>query len=129
MIQAWAKYAQFICLSLILKVFLLQFRLDQGRTSVSLMLQDVKNTVKRIKDDEMIALSLSLTEKDILCVIAELWTLETYDFFDLALYRSTPCDEITVAQHNEISTAAAQKRGSEFSNTILTCRSKEGEGE
>ena len=93
------------------KGLLLQFRLDQGQTSVSLMLQDVKNTVRRTKDDEMIALSLSLTEKDILCVIAELWTLETYDFFDLALYRSTPCDEITAAQHNQISTAAAQERG------------------
>ena len=78
------------------------------------MLESVQATLNRTENDDIIALSLSLTVKDILCEIAELTTLETYDFFNLTLYRSTPCDDITTEQFNESSVAAAEKRGKEL---------------
>ena len=78
------------------------------------MLESVQATLNRTNDADVIAISLSLTVKDILCEIAELTTLETYDFFNLTLYRSTPCDDITTEQFNESSVAAAEKRGKEL---------------
>ena len=76
------------------------------------MFEHVKIILELSSDPDVRAFALSLTIKDILCEVADLTTLETFDFFDLTLYRSTPCDEITAKQHKERFTAAAEKRGS-----------------
>lgn len=60
---------------------------------------------------EMSAYADTLTEKDILCSIARVTgDVARYDFYDLTLYRSVPCESITYAQYNQTKANANQIR-------------------
>ena len=98
---------------------LFKFELDSGETSVSDLLKSVQATLNRTENADVIEFSIGLTEKDILCQVATLTTDETFDYYNLTLYRSTPCDQITDAQHNESATAANNERGEENLPQIL----------
>ena len=90
--------------------FLFQFELDSGETSLTSLLQSIQATLNRTQIDDIIEFSIELTEKEILCQVATLTDDETFDFYNLTLYRSTPCDDITDAQHTENAEAASLER-------------------
>ena len=59
----------------------------------------------------LIEFAQSLLDKDILCAVGELTDLETFDFYNLTLYRSKPCEEITEAERLAEAANAAALRG------------------
>ena len=67
--------------------------------------------LSRENDPKRVTFANSITEKDVVCVIANVTTEDSFDFFDLTLYRSKSCDEISDDEHNTISVAAADRRG------------------
>ena len=92
--------------------FMLQFTVDAGETSVADVIQFAISWIERgdyLPAVETIA--LALTEKQVLCIIATNYhELATFDYFDLTLYRSKPCEDITDAEHTaEVEKAEAAR--------------------
>ena len=98
-----------------LTIFLFQYELDDGETSLSALLLSVQRSLNRSSDADVIAFGTALTEKDMLCQVATLTSSSSFDLYDLTLYRSTPCSSITDAQHAEQKTSADYKRCTEYS--------------
>ena len=68
--------------------------------------------ISRGNDPKRVAFANSITDKDVLCVVAQHLTAEdVFDEFDLTFYRSKPCDQITDAEHAQRVTDAANRRG------------------
>ena len=72
--------------------------------------QDVQRDFARSEDPTAVAFGAALTKKEILCSIGHVSFDSIYDFYDLALYRSKSCGEITAEEFEASESAANEMR-------------------
>ena len=96
-----------------------QYELDNGETSLSALLLSVQRSLNRSSDADVIAFGTALTEKDMLCQVATLTSSSSFDYYDLSLYRSKPCDDISEDEHLQEADAVETKIGDCFNVQIL----------
>ena len=92
---------------------------SQAGTSLSALLLSVQRSLNRSSDADVIAFGTALTEKDMLCQVATLTSSSSFDYYDLSLYRSKPCDDISEDEHLQEADAAETTIGDCFNFHIL----------